>query len=84
MRHFLPQTRAEHDEEKLNVFLEDMMANGAVLDGTVASSPSRQSQEIWGLRERLAEALKKDGYNYKYDISLPLTSFYKWYVDDAI
>jgi len=65
-----------HDEEKLNEFLEFMMTGGIVLDGTVASTPSRQSHEIWGLRERIAEALKKDGYNYKYDISLPLTCFY--------
>lgn len=70
-------SKAEHDEEKLSAFLEESMGEGSVLDGTVASSPSRQSTEIWGLRERLAEALKKDGYNYKYDISLPLTSFYK-------
>jgi len=74
-------SKSEHDEEKLQDFLENLMSNGSVLDGTVASSPSRQSQEIWGLRERIAEALKKDGYNYKYDISLPLTSFYTC-VDD--
>ena len=75
---FLPCFRSEHDEEKLENFLQSSMSNGSVLDGTVASSPSRQSQEIWGLRERIAEALKKDGYNYKYDISLPLTVFYTW------
>ena len=33
-------------------------------------------QYIWGLRERLAEALMHDGYCYKYDVSLPLSSFY--------
>ena len=30
-----------HDEEKLTNFLENSMANGVVLDGTVASEPSR-------------------------------------------
>jgi len=69
-------SKSEHDEEKLQDFLENLMSDGRVLDGAVASSPSRQSDEIWGLRERIAEALKKDGYNYKYDISLPLTCFY--------
>jgi len=28
------------------------------------------------LRERIAEALMRDGYCYKYDISLPLSVFY--------
>jgi len=65
-----------HDEEKLNLFLEHMMGEGVVTDGTVATAPSKQG-EIWQLRERLAEALMKDGYNYKYDISLPLSAFYE-------
>lgn len=30
-----------HDEEKLTKFLETLMANGVVRDGTVASEPSR-------------------------------------------
>ena len=55
------------------------MSDGTVLDGTVSESPSRQSSEIWQLRERIAEALKKDGYTYKYDISLPLDTFYDRY-----
>jgi len=65
----------DHDEEKLNMFLEYMMGEGIVVDGTVATAPSKQ-REIWQLRERIAEALMKDGYCYKYDISLPLSVFY--------
>jgi len=68
-------SNAGHDEEKLNMFLENMMSEGIVEDGTVATVPSKQS-EIWQLRERIAEALLKDGYCYKYDISLPLSVFY--------
>ena len=30
-----------HDEEKMNRFLEDMMNRGYVLDGTVASEPTK-------------------------------------------
>ena len=33
-------------------------------------------QNIWELRERLAEAQTKEGYLFKYDISLPLENFY--------
>ena len=65
----------QHDEAKLTAFLERMMDSGVVEDGTVATAPSKQS-EIWQLRERIAEALLKDGYCYKYDISLPLSVFY--------
>merc|ERR1712055_635839 len=68
-------SKAEHDEEKLNLFLEEMLEKGSVSDGTVASAPGKQ-KEPWQLRERIAEALLKDGYCYKYDISLPLSVFY--------
>jgi len=68
-------SNSEHDEAKLTSFLENMMEAGVVEDGTVATAPSKQS-EIWQLRERIAEALLKDGYCYKYDISLPLSVFY--------
>ncbi|CAG7727290.1 unnamed protein product [Allacma fusca] len=63
-----------HDEEKLNTFLEKIMSNGTVTDGTVASDSS-QMLAIWALRERIAEGLLYDGYVYKYDISVPLTTF---------
>lgn len=33
-------------------------------------------QELWQLRERVTESLLVDGYNYKYDISLPLSHYY--------
>merc|ERR1712013_327605 len=55
--------------------LEEMLEKGSVSDGTVAAAPGKQ-KELWQLRERIAEALLKDGYCYKYDISLPLSVFY--------
>ncbi|RZF38635.1 hypothetical protein LSTR_LSTR014480, partial [Laodelphax striatellus] len=64
-----------HDEEKLNAFLEKAMAESYVLDGTVTNEPSRM-QVLWQLRERIAEALLKDGPVYKYDVSLPVEHFY--------
>ena len=33
-------------------------------------------QNLWSIRERIAEGLLKDGYNYKYDISLPRDQYY--------
>ena len=52
------------------------MSEGLIVDGTIANSPSHQ-QQMWPLRERIAEALLHDGYCYKYDISLPFKAFYE-------
>ena len=57
-------SKSEHDEEKLGQFLDGVMGEGLVADGTVASSQT-QIDQLWPLRERMAEALMKDGYTYK-------------------
>lgn len=57
-------SNGDHDEEKLNNFLESTLGSGLVLDGTVATEPSKMAT-IWALRERIAEALMHDGYTYK-------------------
>merc|ERR1711997_75317 len=69
-------SNGSHDEEKLSHLLEHLLDNGTIVDGTMASSPSHQ-QQMWPLRERIAEALLRDGYCYKYDISLPFDFFYQ-------
>merc|ERR1719225_797632 len=70
-------SNGSHDEEKLSHLLEHLLENGTIVDGTMATSPSHQ-QQMWPLRERIAEALLRDGYCYKYDISLPFNAFYQW------
>ncbi|ORX54561.1 FAD-binding domain-containing protein [Hesseltinella vesiculosa] len=62
----------DHDEEKLNTYLEDMMTDGIAQDGVVAQDES-QSKRIWGVREGLTEALGKEPAVYKYDISMPVS-----------
>ena len=32
---------------------------------------------MWEVRERVGEGVMRDGYAFKYDISVPLTSFYE-------
>lgn len=66
----------EHDEEKVSNFLEAAMNRGDILDGTVTNEASKIAQ-IWKLRESIPTALIKDGYVFKYDISLPLSHFYE-------
>ncbi|KAK3739848.1 hypothetical protein QZH41_009093 [Actinostola sp. cb2023] len=68
-------SNASHDEEKLNEFLEKVMSDGSVQNGTVATSMTK-IREIWKVRECIAESLKKEGYSYKYDLSLPITKLY--------
>ncbi|XP_008048023.1 D-2-hydroxyglutarate dehydrogenase, mitochondrial [Carlito syrichta] len=66
---------AGHDAEKLGNFLEHVLDSGLVTDGTLATD-ERKIKVLWGLRERITEALSLDGYVYKYDISLPVEQLY--------
>ncbi|XP_055370883.1 D-2-hydroxyglutarate dehydrogenase, mitochondrial [Condylostylus longicornis] len=66
----------KHDEEKFNIFLNNGMENGEILDGTFTGEPGKIS-EIWKIRELVPVSLIEDGYCFKYDISLPLRDFYK-------
>ncbi|KAL6443293.1 hypothetical protein ACFW04_002885 [Cataglyphis niger] len=65
-----------HDEEKLSLFVEKVMNNDIIEDGTLTNEMTKINN-IWALRERISEGVLRDGYVFKYDISLPLTSFYK-------
>ncbi|MBN3298528.1 D-2-hydroxyglutarate dehydrogenase, mitochondrial [Amia ocellicauda] len=69
-------SNAVHDEEKLHNFLEEVMSSSLVTDGTVATEESK-IKVLWALRERITEALRHDGYTYKYDISLPVEKIYQ-------
>ncbi|KAF5277754.1 hypothetical protein FQR65_LT03734 [Abscondita terminalis] len=65
----------EHDQEKLNKFLELVLRKRLVRDGTVTTEPSKY-KAIWSIRERLPEAFCLDGYVYNYDFTLPLQHYY--------
>ncbi|XP_006637841.2 D-2-hydroxyglutarate dehydrogenase, mitochondrial [Lepisosteus oculatus] len=69
-------SNAAHDEEKLHSFLEEVMTSSLVTDGTVATEEIK-IKALWAIRERITEALRHDGYTYKYDISLPVEKIYQ-------
>ncbi|GFY61672.1 d-2-hydroxyglutarate dehydrogenase, mitochondrial [Trichonephila inaurata madagascariensis] len=69
-------TDAQYNEQKLNECLSLLMEKNHISDGTIATEPSR-IKAIWSIRERITEALLKEGHGYKYDISLQLSDFYK-------
>lgn len=65
----------EHDDEKLEGFLERAMEDGLVDDGIIAQDET-QLQSLWSWRESIPEASTIGGGVYKYDVSLPLSDLY--------
>eukprot|EP00644_Phytophthora_capsici_P005305 jgi/Phyca11/531619/estExt2_fgenesh1_pg.C_PHYCAscaffold_10270 len=69
-------SNAGHDMEKLEAFLEGVMGDGVVVDGTVAQDEA-QARKLFVIREDITVALAARGYVYKYDVSLPIEQYYK-------
>ena len=68
-------SNAEHDNEKLEKFLEHVMEKGIVSDGVVAQDET-QVRALWGWREGIPECLGHWGGVYKYDLSIPINELY--------
>lgn len=66
----------EHDDAKLEAFLEDLMESGTISDGTLAQDET-QLKGLWGWREGIPECLGHWGGVYKYDVSIPLPELYQ-------
>jgi FAD/FMN-containing dehydrogenase len=64
----------DHDQEKMEKFLELAMDKGHVVDGVLAQDLS-QIESFWNIRESANPAVAATGYGYKYDVSLPLPEF---------
>jgi (R)-2-hydroxyglutarate---pyruvate transhydrogenase len=69
-------SNAEHDNEKLEAFLEDVMTKEIVSDGVVAQDET-QLKSLWSWREGISESSGAFGGVYKYDVSIPLKSLYQ-------
>ncbi|KAI0399921.1 hypothetical protein F4802DRAFT_587233 [Xylaria palmicola] len=67
---------AEHDGEKLEKFLEDVMERDIVADGVVAQDET-QIKSLWSQREGITECVGHFGGTYKYDVSIPLQDLYR-------
>ncbi|GAB4198249.1 MAG: FAD-binding oxidoreductase [Thalassobaculales bacterium] len=57
---------------KLEGLLEAAMADGLVIDAAIAQN-TRQSAEMWKLRESMSEAQKLEGASIKHDVSVPVS-----------
>ncbi|KAI1824432.1 hypothetical protein F4861DRAFT_506322 [Xylaria intraflava] len=69
-------SNTEHDAEKLEKFLEDVMAKDIIADGVVAQDET-QIKSLWSQREGITECVGHFGGTYKYDVSIPLKDLYK-------
>lgn len=65
----------EHDDLKLEKFLEEVMADETVIDGTMAQDVT-EIENLWKWREMIPESCQAEGAVYKYDVSLPLPQLY--------
>ena len=55
-----------------DAWLEQLFAAALVTDGVLAES-TKQSRELWTLRERISESLTKKGFVHKNDVSIPVS-----------
>lgn len=69
-------SNTEHDNEKLEKFLEFVMDKGIIEDGVLAQDET-QVKTLWSWREGITECLGHWGGVYKYDLSIPLNELYK-------
>ncbi|QSZ32611.1 hypothetical protein DSL72_002190 [Monilinia vaccinii-corymbosi] len=69
-------SNSDHDQEKLNNFLEHVMEKEIVSDGTLAENTT-QIKDLWSWREGIPESLGHWGGVYKYDLSIPLKELYQ-------
>ncbi|KAI9215967.1 Aip2 protein, partial [Blastocladiella britannica] len=65
----------EHNEAKLEAYLERLLEDGIAVDGAVAQDGA-QATAMWNIRESIPEACARDGAVYKYDVSVPVPALY--------
>ena len=69
-------SNTDHDNEKLEKFLEYVMGEEIVSDGVLAQDET-QIKTLWSWREGIPESLGHWGGVYKYDLSIPISELYQ-------
>lgn len=69
-------SNGDHDYEKLEKFLEDVMGKEIITDGVLAQDET-QLKSLWSWREGVPECLGHWGGTYKYDVSIPISDMYR-------
>lgn len=65
---------AEHDQEKMETFLTNMLEDQHVVDGALAQDETQRAY-FWTLRESTNPSFGSLGYGYKYDVSVPVAQW---------
>ncbi|KAI8896219.1 hypothetical protein BC833DRAFT_598282 [Globomyces pollinis-pini] len=68
-------SKKEHDDAKLEQFLEKILEGELIADGVLAQDQTQQNL-FWEIREGISEACGKEGGVFKYDLSVPVTELY--------
>ncbi|PVU93484.1 hypothetical protein BB559_003269 [Furculomyces boomerangus] len=68
-------SNADHDQQKLLLFLEESMENNTASDGILAQDISQQ-KKLWTFREEIIESMSFRKVVYKYDLSMPISKLY--------
>uniref|UniRef100_UPI00358E10EC D-2-hydroxyglutarate dehydrogenase, mitochondrial-like n=1 Tax=Myxine glutinosa TaxID=7769 RepID=UPI00358E10EC len=66
---------SHQDNERMSAFVEKVVQEGHVADGTIATSPGKV-KTLWAYRERVPEAILHDGHVIKYDICVSISKMY--------
>ncbi|CAO3628096.1 unnamed protein product [Cunninghamella blakesleeana] len=74
-------SRQDHDMEKLENYLEELMSKKIIQDGVLAQD-EKQMTNLWQWREKIPEALPQLGTAMTYDFSMSISLLYKM-VEDA-
>jgi FAD/FMN-containing dehydrogenase len=67
-------------DDLMHRFLEGVMTDGLVVDGTIATSQA-QARNLWLIREGMNEGQAKRGAHMRTDISVPLSELAAFVVD---
>ncbi|KAH8553382.1 hypothetical protein BGW37DRAFT_533500 [Umbelopsis sp. PMI_123] len=73
-------SRKEHDEAKLESYLEKLLEDKIARDGVV-SQDIKQAQGLWAWREMIPEGMTKYGPAITYDVSMDIPLLYKLVLD---
>ncbi|KAI8985124.1 hypothetical protein BDB01DRAFT_788990 [Pilobolus umbonatus] len=74
-------SKQDHDQEKLDLYLNNLMELGIAQDGVIAQD-AKQMTSLWSWREKIPEAVAKYGTAVTYDFSMEVPLLYKM-VEDA-
>ncbi|KAI8069111.1 uncharacterized protein B0P05DRAFT_474925 [Gilbertella persicaria] len=74
-------SKQDHDQEKLDGYIQRLMEEGIAHDGVMAQD-AKQIQALWSWREKIPESINKAGTAMTYDVSMEVPLLYKM-VEDA-